>query len=248
MTISVVIAEDQPMVRAGLVMLLMAEPDIEVVGEAADGAAALELAAALRPDLVLMDLRMAGMDGVTATRALADTEQDGRADLTKVLALTTFDDDEYVYGALRAGASGFLLKHAAPADLIMAVRRVAAGEAWIDPAVAGRVIAALGASDPHHHHHQPELLQRLTPRESEVLVLMARGLSNAEIRDHLVLSEATVKTHVARIIMKTGSRDRTSAVVLAYQSGLVTAPRPVPHLPPEEQHCFGDDRRGDRHG
>jgi DNA-binding NarL/FixJ family response regulator len=222
-TISVVIADDQPMMRAGLVMLLTAEPDIEVVGEAADGAAAIRLARALRPDVVVMDLRMAGMDGVTATRALADVDE-APDYLTKVLVLTTFDDDELVYGALRAGASGYVLKHAAPQDLIVAVRRVAAGEAWIDPAVAGRVIAALAASDPYQRD-QPERLQRLTPREREVLVLMAHGLSNVEIRDKLVVSEATVKTHVARIIMKTGSRDRTSAVVLAYQSGLVSAPK-----------------------
>jgi DNA-binding NarL/FixJ family response regulator len=186
-TISVVIAEDQTMVRAGLVMLLTAEPDIEVVGEADDGSAAIELTRAKRPDIVLMDPRMPGMDGVTATRALVDAEQESHGHLTKVLVLTTFDDDEYVYGALRAGASGYLLKHAAPQDLIVAVRRVASGDAWIDPAVAGRVIAALAASDPHQRN-QPELLERLTPREREVLVLMARGLSNAEIRDQLVVS------------------------------------------------------------
>jgi DNA-binding NarL/FixJ family response regulator len=224
MTISVVVADDQPMVRAGLVMLLSAEQDIEVVGEAADGAVAVELARSVRPDIVIMDLRMAGMDGVTATRALVDGEPEPNDHLTKVLVLTTFDDDELVYGALRAGASGYVLKHAAPQDLIVAIRRVASGDAWIDPAVAGQVIAALATSHTHQHG-QPELLQRLTPREREVLVLMAHGLSNTEIRARLVLSEATVKTHVARIIMKTGSRDRTSAVVLAYQSGLVKPPR-----------------------
>ena len=214
MTISVVVAEDQPMVRAGIAMLLAAQPDIEVVGEAANGAEAIVLARSLRPDVVIMDLRMPGTDGIAATRTLAEDNADERDRLTKVLVLTTFDDDELVHGALRAGASGYLLKHAAPQDLIVAVRRIAAGDAWIDPAAAGQVIAALAGSAPLGDD-PPETVERLTPREREVLVLMAEGLSNADIRDRLVLSEATVKTHVARIIMKTGSRDRTSAVVLA---------------------------------
>lgn len=224
MSISVLIADDQPMIRAGIALLLGAEPDIDVVGEASDGAEAVALARSRRPDVVLMDIQMPGTDGVAATRALtADDEPGADPDrLTKVLVLTTFDDDEAVYGALRSGASGFLLKHAAPGDLIVAVRRVASGEAWIDPAVARKVISALG--DPGPDLPQSDAIGRLTPREREVLVLMAHGLSNAEIRDRLVLSEATVKTHVARVVMKTGARDRTQAVVLAYQSGLV-APR-----------------------
>lgn len=224
MTIAVVIADDQPLVRAGISMLLAAESDIRVVGEASDGREAVTLAKAQQPDVVVMDVRMPGMDGVTATRVLTADDVSRSPDrLTKILVLTTFDDDESVYGALRAGASGFLLKHAAPTDLISAVRKVAAGEAWIDPAVARKVIAAL-AGISEFGQGSSELIERLTPREREVLVLMAHGLSNAEIRDRLVLSEATVKTHVARVVMKTGSRDRTQAVVLAYQSGLVVPP------------------------
>lgn len=219
MTISVVIAEDQPLVRAGISMLLSSEPGIEVVGEASDGREAITLASTLRPDIVVMDIQMPGMDGVSATRVLANDSSE-RDHLTRVLVLTTFNDDEAVYGALRAGASGFLLKHAAPTDLIAAIRKIATGDAWIDPAVAGRVIAAL-ATVKDANRVAPERIERLTPREREVLVLMAHGLSNGEIRDRLVVSEATVKTHVARVVMKTGSRDRTQAVVLAYQSGLV---------------------------
>lgn len=220
MSISIVIADDQPLIRAGIAMLLAAEPDMEVVGDVSDGTEAIQLARTRHPDVVLMDIRMPGMDGVAATRVLTE-ELGGNPDqLVKVLVLTTFNDDEVVYGALRAGASGFVLKHAAPKDLITAVRKVAAGEAWIDPAVAGKVIAAVaGLSD--FSAGAPALVGRLTPREREVLVLMAHGMSNAEIRDRLMLSEATVKTHVARVVMKTGSRDRTQAVVLAYQSGLV---------------------------
>lgn len=221
MSIAVVIADDQPLVRAGITMLLEAEPDIIVVGEAADGQDAVRLTRTHRPDLVLMDLRMPGMDGVAATRILtADEAVTDKNRLTRVLVLTTFDDDEAVYGALRGGASGFVLKHAAPADLIAAVRRVAAGDVWIDPAVAGKVVAALGGPD-DSPRYASELLDRLTPREREVLALMAHGLSNAQISERLVVSEATTKTHVARVIMKTGSRDRTQAVVLAYQCGLV---------------------------
>lgn len=230
MTISVVVADDQPLVRAGIVMLLTAEPGIHVVGEACDGRQAIDLAHTLKPDIVVMDVRMPGTDGVAATRLLcSDPDAEHRDHLTKVLILTTFSDDEAVYGSLRAGASGFLLKHAAPHDLIAAIHKIAAGEAWIDPAVARKIIATL-AQAPAPGSLSPQLVERLTPREREVLELMAHGLSNTEIKDRLVISDATVKTHVARIIMKTGSRDRTQAVVLAYQSGLVS-PRPKPPDP-----------------
>ena len=224
MTISVVVADDQPLVRAGIVILLEAEPGIDVVGEASDGRQAIDLAQTLKPDIVVMDVRMPGTDGVAATRLLCrDPAGEDIDHLTKVLIVTTFSDDEAVYGSLQAGASGFLLKHAAPNDLIAAIRKVAAGEAWIDPAVAGRIIATLAQSPaPGGPSPHLQLVERLTPREREVLKLMAHGLSNTEIKDRLVISDATVKTHVARIVMKTGSRDRTQAVVLAYQSGLVT--------------------------
>lgn len=200
-------------------MLLSAEADFEVVGEASDGDEAVNLARARQPDVVVMDVRMFGIDGVTATRMItADQEASDR--LTKVLIVTTFNDDEVVYSALQAGASGFLLKHAAPRDLVSAIRRVAAGEAWIDPAIAGQVISAI-ATLPMPGHGSQSLLDQLTPREREVLSLMAYGLSNTQIKEQLVLSEGTVKTHVARVIMKTGSRDRAQAVALAYQSGLI---------------------------
>jgi DNA-binding NarL/FixJ family response regulator len=221
-SISIVVAEDEPLVRAGIVMLLRAEGDFEVVAEASDGGEAVDLAHSCSADLVIMDVRMPGIDGVTATHLLTAEAPDPDK-LTKVLILTTFNDDDVVYGALRAGASGFLLKHAAPKDLITAVRKVATGEAWIDPAIAGKVISAL-AEVPRPGQGSPQVLERLTPREREVLALMAHGLSNGEIKGRLFLSEATVKTHVARVLMKTGSRDRAQAVVVAYQAGLV-----VPH-------------------
>lgn len=228
--IRVLVADDQPLVRGGILMLLADHPDIEVVGEAAAGDEALELALQLRPDIVLMDLRMPGLDGVEATRRLtADDEMVIRSDaalgsvnvdvVVKVLVLTTFNDDESVYSALTAGASGFVVKDAAPRYLVEALRTVAAGDSWLDPSVAAQVIRALGnvlRSGP-----PPALLARLTNREREVLGLMARGLTNGDIRERLFLSEATVKTHVSRILTKTGSRDRSQAVVLAYQSGLV---------------------------
>lgn len=221
--IRLLIADDQPVVRAGLSLLLEAEPDISVVGQASTGLEAVQQAELLGPDLVLMDVRMPELNGIEATRLLTADRPNTNDHLVKVLVLTTFQDDEVVYGALREGASGFLLKHAAPHDLVAAVRRVAAGDAWIDSTIASAVIRMLTAGPSPTGRAEPQLLlDRLTRREREVLTLMAHGLSNVEIADHLVLSQATVKTHVARVIMKTGSRDRTQAVVLAYRGGLVT--------------------------
>lgn len=222
--ISVLVADDQPLVRAGVAMLLSAPDDIVVAGEAADGREALELARATRPDVVVMDVRMPGVDGIEATRMLVDDVAAESPDhLLKVLMLTTFDDDETVYGALKAGASGFLLKQAAPQDLIAAVRAVAGGGSWLDQSVTATVLRAL--SQAPGDRPATGLVTRLTPREREVLVEMAAGHDNRTISSRLFLSEATVKTHVSRILLKTGSRDRTQAVVLAYQSGLATIGR-----------------------
>ena len=211
----VVVADDQALVRAGLKMVLEAEPDIEVVGEAADGHEVLEVARRAAPDVVLMDIRMPGLDGLEASRRLL-----AGADPPKVLVLTTFDEEEYLYEALRAGTSGFLLKVSPPEQLIGAIRTVAAGNALIDPAVTRRVIEAFGrratASPP------PASYEELTAREREVLTLLARGRSNAEIADELIVGDATVKTHVARVLMKLGLRDRVQAVVFAYEHGIVT--------------------------
>ncbi|GAB3915848.1 DNA-binding response regulator [Microlunatus endophyticus] len=213
------VADDQELIRAGIVMLLAAQPDITVLGEAADGNQVLALVAEHSPDVVLMDLRMPGLDGIEATRRITTDPADPDRP-TKVLVLTTFGDDESVYPALRAGAQGYLLKHAAPQDLPSAIRRVAAGEAWLDPSIAGGVIERL-SQVPDHGVGAAELRSLLTPRELEVLALIAQGLSNRQICEKLVVSEATVKTHVARVIMKTGSRDRAQVVALAYQSGLI---------------------------
>ena len=211
----VVVADDQALVRAGLKMVLEAEPDIEVVGEAADGNEVLEVARRVAPDVVLMDIRMPGLDGLEASRRLL-----AGADPPKVLVLTTFDEEEYLYEALRAGTSGFLLKVSPPEQLIGAIRTVADGNALIDPTVTRRVIEAFGrratASPP------PASYEELTAREREVLVLLARGRSNAEIADELIVGDATVKTHVARVLMKLGLRDRVQAVVFAYEHGIVT--------------------------
>ena len=219
MSISVVVADDQELIRAGIVMLLAAQPDITVLGEAADGNQVLALVAEHSPDVVLMDLRMPGLDGIEATRRLtADPVDPDRP--TRVLVLSTFADDDSVYPALRAGAQGYLLKHAAPQDLPTAIRRVAAGDAWLDPSIAGGVIERL-AQVPERTLDATELRKVLTPRELEVLALIAQGLSNRQLSEKLFVSEATVKTHVARVIMKTGCRDRAQVVALAYQSGLV---------------------------
>ena len=215
----VVIADDEPLIRGGVRMLLSGHEDLEVVGEASSGAEAVRQVRDARADLVVMDLRMPGeLDGVAATRMLTEDRADGS--VTSVLVLTMFNDDASVYDALRAGASGFLLKGSAPAHLLDAVRTVRSGGNWVDPAVLGQVINALRYS-PQAGTSTSELVARLTPREREVLVLIAQGASNDMIRQRLVLSEATVRTHVSRILMKTGSRDRAQAVVLAYQSRLV---------------------------
>ncbi len=219
----VLVADDHGLIRAGVRMLLAAEPDLEVVGEAVTGDEAVTLARDLQADLVIMDLRMPGLDGVAATRRLVEEGGGGPDQLTRVLVLTTYQDEESVYDSLRAGASGFVVKDVAPHDLVPAIRAVVRGDSWIDPSVAGTVLTALRIA-PAQRPVTSELVARLTPREREVLQLMAAGLSNADIRDRLVLSEATVRTHVSRILMKTGSHDRSSAIVLAYQSRLARAP------------------------
>jgi DNA-binding NarL/FixJ family response regulator len=218
--IRVLVADDDALVRGGIMMLLSAQAGIAVVGEASTGVEAVATARTTLPDVVLMDLRMPGLDGIAATRALTEDVAERADQLVKVLVLTTFNDDESVYGALRAGASGFLVKENAPALLLTAIRAVADGYDWLDPSVARQVIRALQVT-PVSGTSSSSLVQLLTRREKEVLVLMAEGLSNSDICQRLTVSEATVRTHVSRILMKTGSRDRTQAVVLAYQSGLV---------------------------
>jgi DNA-binding NarL/FixJ family response regulator len=212
--IRVLLADDQALVRAGFRMILKAEPDIAVVGEAEDGAAAVALAARLEPDVVLMDLRMPRVDGIAATRRIVVGP-----DAPRVVILTTFDVDEYVYGALRAGASAFLLKDAPEDQLLAAIRIVVQGGSLFAPAVTRRLIASF-AGGPGERPAPPDLAD-LTPRELEVLRLVARGLTNAEIAAELVVSEHTVKTHVAHVLGKLGLRDRTQAVIAAYESGLV---------------------------
>lgn len=217
-TIRVLVADDQALVRGGFRVMLDSAPDIEVVGEAATGAEAVALARETRPDVILMDIRMPEMDGIEATRAILGDP--ATAD-ERVLVLTTFDLDEYVYAALRAGASGFLLKDTDPDDLLDAVRVVAAGEALLAPSVTRRLIAEF-ARRPDLARHPAGDLPALTEREREVLVLVARGLSNAEIAGSLFISPATAKTHVSRIMMKLDARDRAQLVAIAYESGLVS--------------------------
>lgn len=217
MTVRVVIADDQSMVRSGLRLLLDVEPDIEVVAEAADGAEAVQRVDEHRPDIVLMDVRMPGVDGIEATAQVV-----ARHDAVRVVILTTFDDDEVVFASLQAGASGFLLKNAPPEELIEAVHVVAAGEALLDPAVTRRVIEAVAEGRPSASAPSLERrLAELTERELEVLVHLAGGGSNAEIAAALFVGEATIKTHVSNVLTKLALRDRVQAVVFAYESGLV---------------------------
>jgi len=218
MTIRVVVADDQTLVRAGFRLLVDSASDLEVVGEAVDGAEAVELARRERPAVVLMDIRMPRMDGLEATRRIAADELLAGV---RVLILTTFDLDEYVYQALRVGASGFLLKDTPPADLLAAIRVVAAGDALLAPGITRRLIAEF-ARRPDPSRVAPAALQALTDRERAVLGLVARGLSNSEIAQRLVVSPATSKTYVSRMLAKLGARDRAQLVAIAYETGLVT--------------------------
>jgi DNA-binding NarL/FixJ family response regulator len=213
MTIKVLIADDQPLVRAGVAQLIGTQPDLKVVGEAADGQQAASKAAILRPDVVVMDIRMPGMDGIEATRRVVGLSPDP----PRVVLLTTFDLDEYVFGGLLAGASGFLVKHAPPEEIVLAIRAAAAGDALVSPAPMRRLVE-------HFVRGRPATaadLGRLTVREREVLGLLVRGLSNADIARTLVIGEATAKTHVSRILTKLRLRDRAHAVVYGYETGLV---------------------------
>jgi DNA-binding NarL/FixJ family response regulator len=214
--IRVLIADDQALVRAGFRMILEAESDIEVLGEATDGVEAVRMARECKPDVVLMDIRMPNLDGLEATRQIVRGGEEG----PRVLVLTTFDLNEYVYEALRAGASGFLLKDAPAEQLVAGIHIVAGGEALLAPSITRRVIEQFAEAPPAVVEPPPSLAE-LTPRELEVFKLVARGLSNAEIAEELVVSDTTVKTHVARVLMKLGLRDRVQAVVLAYESGVV---------------------------
>ncbi|MEH0421661.1 response regulator transcription factor [Streptomyces sp. B21-083] len=220
MPVTVLLVDDEPLVRAGLRAVLEAQPDIEVVGEAADGAAVIPLVRRLRPDVVAMDVRMPLMDGIEATRAVLRTVPEP----PKILVVTTFENDEYVYEALRAGADGFLLKRARPAEIVHAVRLIAEGESLLFPASVRRLAAEYGdgGSDGGNRAARAVLERaRLTEREAEVLRLMARGLSNAEIAARLVVGTETVKSHVSAVLAKLGARDRTQAVIVAYESGFV---------------------------
>jgi DNA-binding NarL/FixJ family response regulator len=216
---SVLVVDDQRLVRAGFRVILESEPDLRVIGEAGDGLQAIELVRRRTPDIVLLDIRMPRMDGLTAARQIIENSD------SRVLILTTFDADEYVYEALRAGASGFLLKDVPANQLVWAVRAIAAGDALIDPAVTRRLIARF-ARAARPATDIPPSLQGLTSRELDVLKLIAGGLSNAEIAHELVVEESTVKTHVSRVLTKLGLRDRVQAVVLAYQTGFITPDEP----------------------
>jgi len=219
MSVRVVIADDQQLVRTGFRMILESEPDIEVVGEASNGLEAVSRTCELQPDVVLMDIRMPDLDGIQATRQLTAHRESQH---TKVLMLTTFDLDEYVFDALRAGASGFLLKDTPAIQLTAAVRMIAAGDALLAPTITRRLIEEFTATAPALP--PPPGLDELTARELDVFRLVAKGMSNAEIAAQLVIGETTVKTHVTRLLMKLGLRDRVQAVVLAYEAGIVAAP------------------------
>jgi DNA-binding NarL/FixJ family response regulator len=216
LTIRVLLCDDQALVRSGFRLIVDAREDLEVVGEAEDGRAVVELAVQLDPDVILMDVRMPNVDGVEATRRLVAAGSRAR-----ILILTTFDLDEYVYDALRAGASGFLLKDVQPAQLVDAIRVVAAGEALLAPSVTRRLLDRFAATVPEEHAKPPPELESLTERELEVLKLLAGGLSNAELAERLFLSETTVKSHISSVLRKLDLRDRVQAVVLAYEAGLV---------------------------
>ncbi|MFF0730089.1 response regulator [Streptomyces chartreusis] len=217
MPVTVLLVDDEPLVRAGLRAVLEAQPDIEVVGEAADGAAVIPLVRQLRPDVVAMDVRMPLLDGIEATRAVLRTVDEP----PKILVVTTFENDEYVYEALRAGADGFLLKRARPAEIVHAVRLVAEGESLLFPASVRQLAAQYGDEVGNRAARAQLERARLTEREAEVLRLMARGLSNAEIAARLVVGTETVKSHVSAVLAKLGARDRTQAVITAYESGFV---------------------------
>ncbi|AYC42904.1 MULTISPECIES: response regulator transcription factor [Streptomyces] len=217
MPVTVLLVDDEPLVRAGLRAVLEAQPDIEVVGEAADGAAVIPLVRRLRPDVVAMDVRMPLLDGIEATRAVLRTVDRP----PKILVVTTFENDEYVYEALRAGADGFLLKRARPAEIVHAVRLVAEGESLLFPASVRQLAARYGEGEGNLAARAAMERARLTDREAEVLRLMARGLSNAEIAERLVVGTETVKSHVSGVLAKLGARDRTQAVIAAYESGFV---------------------------
>jgi DNA-binding NarL/FixJ family response regulator len=218
MTVRVLLSDDQPLVRAGLRVLIADTPDLDVVGEAGTGTEAVQLVAEFQPDVVVMDIRMPGMDGIEATRIIAAEHQP-----TRVIVLTTFDDDDYVYGALRAGASGFLVKDMALDDILAAIRVVAAGDALIAPSVTRRLIAQF-AGPPQPPPPRREI-DGITEREREVLTMIGRGLSNAEIAAGLFISAATAKAHVARLLAKLGARDRVQLVIAAYEAGLVPPSR-----------------------
>ena len=219
MTLRLVIADDQAVIRAGLRMIIDNEPDMTVVGEAGTGSEATEVAARSHPDVILMDIRMPDLDGIEATRRLTETDQNGPA----VLVLTTFDDDENVFESLKAGAAGFLLKDAEPETLLGAIRSVAAGEALVDPSVTRRLIDRWVDLEDANPAPRDASTMGLTDRETEVLVLLARGLSNRDIAERLFLSQATIKTHVSSLLGKLGVQSRVQAVILAYEYGVVRA-------------------------